>query len=87
MNWLVANHVSIDCSCNEVVSTPPTDASLKFKAVSILILPKVISAMKANKLLSQGTWSILASAVDTKEFEDSLTSKLVVRESFEFATT
>ncbi|KAA0036149.1 ty3-gypsy retrotransposon protein [Cucumis melo var. makuwa] len=36
--------------------------------------------MKASKLLSQGTWSILASVVDTREPEVSLSSELVVRE-------
>ncbi|TYK18678.1 pol protein [Cucumis melo var. makuwa] len=41
---------------------------------------KVISAMKASKLLSQGTWGILASVVDIREPEVSLSSELVVRE-------
>ncbi|KAA0051866.1 ty3-gypsy retrotransposon protein [Cucumis melo var. makuwa] len=36
--------------------------------------------MKANKLLSQGTWGILASVVDTREQEVSLSSEPVVRE-------
>ncbi|TYK23820.1 retrotransposon protein, putative, Ty3-gypsy sub-class [Cucumis melo var. makuwa] len=36
--------------------------------------------MKAGKLLSQGTWSILASVLDTREPEVSLSSKPVVRE-------
>ena len=45
-----------------------------------MVLPKVISAMKASKLLNQGTLSILASIVDTRESEVSLSSELVVRE-------
>ncbi|KAA0047688.1 ty3-gypsy retrotransposon protein [Cucumis melo var. makuwa] len=36
--------------------------------------------MKASKLLNQGTWSILASVMDTREPEISLSSKPVVRE-------
>ncbi|KAA0054785.1 pol protein [Cucumis melo var. makuwa] len=36
--------------------------------------------MRANKLLSQGTWSILASVVDTREVDVSLSSELVVRD-------
>ncbi|KAL0534051.1 hypothetical protein IC582_028328 [Cucumis melo] len=36
--------------------------------------------MKASKLLSQGTWGILASVVDTRESEVSLSSEPVVRE-------
>ncbi|TYK28616.1 ty3-gypsy retrotransposon protein [Cucumis melo var. makuwa] len=44
MDWLAANHASIDCSCKE------------------------------------GTWSILASMVDTKEVDVSLSSEPVVRD-------
>ncbi|KAL4013021.1 hypothetical protein IC575_025173 [Cucumis melo] len=40
----------------------------------------VISAMKASKLLSQGTWGILASVVDIRELEVSLSFEPVVRE-------
>ncbi|KAL0537650.1 hypothetical protein IC582_026633 [Cucumis melo] len=36
--------------------------------------------MKASKLLSKGTWGILASVVDTRESEVSLSSEQVVRE-------
>ena len=36
--------------------------------------------MKANKLLNQDTWSILASIVDTENADVSLTSELVVRD-------
>ena len=45
-----------------------------------VVLPKVISAMKAHKLLNQGNWSILASVVDVRETEIALTSEPVVRE-------
>ncbi|KAL0540235.1 hypothetical protein IC582_024468 [Cucumis melo] len=57
MDWLAANHASIDCSRKEV-----------------------ISAIRASKLLSQGTWSILASVVDTREVDVSLSSEPVVRD-------
>ncbi|KAL0561386.1 hypothetical protein IC582_001811 [Cucumis melo] len=57
MDWLAANHASIDCSRK-----------------------KVISAMRASKLLSQGTWSILASVMDTREVDISLSSEPVVRD-------
>ncbi|KAL0541244.1 hypothetical protein IC582_021286 [Cucumis melo] len=36
--------------------------------------------MRASKLLSQGTWSILASVVDTREVDVSLSSEPVVRD-------
>ncbi|TYK21768.1 pol protein [Cucumis melo var. makuwa] len=80
MDWLSANHASIDSYRNEVVFNPHSVASFKFKGVGTAVLPKVISTMKASKLLNQGTWSILASVVDTREPEVSLSSKPVVRE-------
>ncbi|XP_038887774.1 uncharacterized protein LOC120077802 [Benincasa hispida] len=54
MDWLAANHASIDCSCNEVIFNPPTGASFKFKGVGIVVLCKVISALKASRLFDQG---------------------------------
>ncbi|XP_031744623.1 uncharacterized protein LOC116405099 [Cucumis sativus] len=53
MDWLATNHASIDCSRKEVVFSPPTASSFKFKGVGTVVLPKVISAMKASKLLNQ----------------------------------
>ncbi|KAA0057672.1 pol protein [Cucumis melo var. makuwa] len=41
---------------------------------------EVISAIRASKLLSQGTWGILASVVDTREADVSLSSEPVVRD-------
>ncbi|KAL0558804.1 hypothetical protein IC582_003386 [Cucumis melo] len=80
MDWLSANHASIDCFGKEVVFNPPSGPSFKFRGAGIVYLPKVISAMKASKLLSQGTWGVLASVVDTRESEVSLSSEPVVRE-------
>ncbi|KAL0556797.1 hypothetical protein IC582_005314 [Cucumis melo] len=80
MDWLAANHVSIDCSRKEVASNPPSMVSFKFKGEGSRSLPQVISAMRASKLLSQGTWSILASVVDIREVDVSLSSEPVVRD-------
>ncbi|TYK02180.1 ty3-gypsy retrotransposon protein [Cucumis melo var. makuwa] len=80
MDWLAANHASIDCSRKEVAFNPPLMASFKFKGEGSRSLPKVISVMRASKLLSQGTWSILASMVDTSEVDVSLSSAPVVRD-------
>ncbi|KAL4025570.1 hypothetical protein IC575_013972 [Cucumis melo] len=80
MDWLAANHANIDCSRKEVAFNPPSMASFKFKGEGSRSLPHVISAMRANKLLSQGTWSILASVVDTREVDVSLSSEPVVRD-------
>ncbi|TYK28809.1 ty3-gypsy retrotransposon protein [Cucumis melo var. makuwa] len=75
-----ANHASIDCSRKEVAFNPPSMVSFKFKGEGSRSLPQVISAMRASKLLSQGTWSILASVVDTREVDVSLSSEPVVRD-------
>ncbi|KAL0553658.1 hypothetical protein IC582_007558 [Cucumis melo] len=77
---LSANYASIDCSRKEVVFNPPSVANFKFKRAGTIVLPKVISALKASKLLNQGTWGILASVVDTRKPEVSLSSEPVVRE-------
>ncbi|KAL0546184.1 hypothetical protein IC582_016090 [Cucumis melo] len=80
MDWLSANHASIDCFRKEFVFNPPSGTSFKFKGPGIVCILKVISVMKASKLLSQSTWSILASVVDTREPEVPLSSEPVVRE-------
>ncbi|KAA0056300.1 pol protein [Cucumis melo var. makuwa] len=80
MDWLAANHASIDCSRKEVTFNPPSMASFKFKGEGSRLLPQVISAIRASKLLSQGTWGILASVVDTREVDVSLSSEPVVRD-------
>ncbi|KAL0544372.1 hypothetical protein IC582_019486 [Cucumis melo] len=80
MDWLAANHVSIDCSRKEVTFNPPSMASFKFKGGGSRSLPQVISAIRASKLLSQGTWGILVSVVDTREVDVSLSSEPVVRD-------
>ncbi|KAA0051193.1 ty3-gypsy retrotransposon protein [Cucumis melo var. makuwa] len=79
MDWLSANHASIDCFRKEVVFNPPSGTNFKFKGAGIVCIPRVISSMKASKLLNQGTWSILASVVDTRELEVSLSSEPMVR--------
>ncbi|KAL0537055.1 hypothetical protein IC582_026023 [Cucumis melo] len=80
MDWLAVYHASIDCSRKEVTFNPPSMASFKFKGGGSKSLPQVISAIRASKLLSQGTWGILASVVDTREADVSLSSEPVVRD-------
>ncbi|KAL0537361.1 hypothetical protein IC582_026339 [Cucumis melo] len=80
MDWLAANHAGIDCSRKEVTFNPPSRASFKFKGEGSRSLPQVISAIRASKLLSQGTWGILASVVNTREADVSLSSEPVVRD-------
>ncbi|XP_050943682.1 uncharacterized protein LOC127150310 [Cucumis melo] len=49
----VTNYASIDCFRKEVAFNPPLMASFKFKGEGSRSLPKVISAIRASKLLSQ----------------------------------
>ncbi|KAL4037899.1 hypothetical protein IC575_001500 [Cucumis melo] len=80
MDWLAANYARIDCSHKEVAFNPPSMVIFKFKGEGSRSLPQVISAMRASNLLSQGTWSILASVVGTREVDVSLSSEPVVRD-------
>ncbi|KAL0549498.1 hypothetical protein IC582_013982 [Cucumis melo] len=80
MDWLSANHASTNCFGKEVVFNPLAGPSFKFRGAGIVCIPKVISTMRASKLLSQGTWGILASVVDTRESEVFLSFEPVVRE-------
>ncbi|KAA0049950.1 ty3-gypsy retrotransposon protein [Cucumis melo var. makuwa] len=82
VEWCFVCFYSICGGCfrKEVVFNPTSGTSFKFKGAGIVCVPKVISTMKASKLLSQGTWSILASVVDTREPEVFLSFELVVRE-------
>ncbi|TYK30801.1 pol protein [Cucumis melo var. makuwa] len=79
MDWLSANHGSIGYYHKEVIFNPLLAASFKFLGGTV-VLPKVILALKASKLLNQSTWGIFASVVDTREPEVSLSSQPVVRE-------
>ena len=80
MDWLAVNHASIDCSRKEVVFSTSIEPRFKFKGAEIVVVLKVISVTKASKLLNQSTWSILASVMDTREGEISLTTEPVVKE-------
>ncbi|KAL4038487.1 hypothetical protein IC575_002108 [Cucumis melo] len=63
MDWLAANHASIDCSRKEVTFNPPSMASFKFKGGGSKSLPQVISAIGPEPPVVLG---ILASVVDTR---------------------
>ncbi|KAA0066994.1 Transposon Ty3-G Gag-Pol polyprotein [Cucumis melo var. makuwa] len=53
IDWLSANHAIIDYSRKEVVFSPHSAASFKYKGAGTVILPKVISNRKASKLFNQ----------------------------------
>ena len=71
MDWLAANHINIDCYKKEVVFTSPSKARFKFKGTCFGTMPKVISMMKAKKLVQHGAWAVLANTVNTKKGRNS----------------
>ena len=61
MKWLAKNHAFIDCFNKEVVLRPPGQPSFKFKGTRVEMVPEIVLALKARKMLSQGAWGILVS--------------------------
>ncbi|KAA0050730.1 pol protein [Cucumis melo var. makuwa] len=53
MDWLFANHASLECFHKEVVFNPPFEASFKYNGTGTMVLLQVISVMKTIKLLNQ----------------------------------
>ena len=80
MEWLAKNHASIDCFNKEVVFRPPGQPSFKFKGTREGTVSRIVSALKARKMLSQGAWRILAHVVELGRIEASINSVPVVRE-------
>ena len=54
MEWLAQNHASINCFNKEVVFRSPGQASFKFMGTREGTLSRIVSALKARKMLSQG---------------------------------
>ncbi|KAL4013006.1 hypothetical protein IC575_025158 [Cucumis melo] len=76
MDWLAANHASIDCSRKEVTLNPPRWPLLNLREKGQGRC-SVISPSAAKLLVVLG---ILASVVDTREADVSLSSEPVVRD-------
>ena len=66
IDWLAENCASIDCRKKEVVFSPPARPSFKFNRTSTRTTPKVVSVMKAKRLVQQGSWTIFACSVDVR---------------------
>ncbi|XP_038875005.1 uncharacterized protein LOC120067526 [Benincasa hispida] len=79
MDWLVANHAIIDFSCKEVIFNPLIGANFKFKGVGTVVLSKVNLTLKANRLFDQGAEGFMASVVDPREAEVTLTSEPTIK--------
>ena len=80
MEWLAKNHASIDCFNKKVVFRLPSQSSFKFKGTKVGTVSRIVSTLKARKMLSQGAWGILAHVVELGRTEASINSMPVVRE-------
>ena len=80
MDWLAAYHASVDCFRKEVVFRPLGEPEFQFKGSRIHVLPRVISALRAKRLLRKGCQGYLAYVVDNKKEVLKLDDILIVRE-------
>ena len=80
MDWLAENRASIGCHKKEVKFSPPIAPTFKFRGTSTEITPKVVSMIKAKRLVQQGGWAILACAVDVRGKEKTLENVPIVNE-------
>ena len=80
MDWLAENFASIDCHKKEVIFTPPNGLTFKFKGTSTGTTPKIISMIKARRLIQQEGWTFLACAVNTKGKEKPIDTVPIVNE-------
>ena len=83
MDWLAENHATIDCRTKEVIFSLLSGPSFKFKGTCTKTTPKVVSMMKAERLVQQGGWAILACVVDVTGKEKTLDIVLVVNKFFD----
>ena len=61
MDWLVANHASINCVSKSVTLRPPNLAEVSFQGKGIVPPPYLISSIKAYKLIQKGCRGYLCS--------------------------
>ena len=80
MKWLAKNHPCIDFFNKVVVIRPPSQPSFKFKRTRVEMVLKIVSVLKARKMLPQGAWGILAHVELLGRTEASINSVPIVRE-------
>ena len=80
MNLLAVNYACIDCHSGEVLFQPPSGDSFRFKGTKSQNIPKVISAVKAKRLMNQGAWGLLTSVVDVRYTNGDISTVPIVNE-------
>ena len=76
----MAYHASVDCFRKEVVFRPLGESEFQFKGSRMHALPRVISTLRAKRLLRKGCQGYLAHVVDTRKKLLKLDGIPVVRE-------
>ena len=61
MDWLAANHASINCVTKNVTLKTPSQAEVIFQGKGVVHPPYLISSMKAYKLIQKGCKGYLCS--------------------------
>ena len=67
MDWLAAYHASVDCFRKEVLFRPLGELEFRLKGSRMHALPRVISALRAKRLLRKGCQGYLVHVVDTRK--------------------
>ncbi|KAD6119182.1 hypothetical protein E3N88_10453 [Mikania micrantha] len=80
MDWLTRHHVTIDCHSRRVVFGDFHHPDLVYQGIQPHKSLKIISTLKAQKLISHGCVGFLASIIDTSVGEASIDSHPVVCE-------
>ena len=80
IGWLAENHAIIDCRSREVIFRPPNEQSFKFKGVDSRSTPRIISTLKARKIIGHGAWALLASVMDMRKGTSSMMNVPIVQE-------
>ena len=77
---MAAYHASVDCFRKEVVFRPLREPEFWFKGSRMHALPRVISALRAKRLLRKGCHGYLAYVVETRKKVLKLDDIPVIRE-------
>ena len=80
MDWLAENHAIINCRAREVIFRRPNEESFKFKGVDSRSIPRIISTLKARKIVGHGAWALLANVMDSRKDTRSMMNVPVVQE-------
>ncbi|GAV83479.1 RVP_2 domain-containing protein [Cephalotus follicularis] len=80
MDWLLANHASVDCFKKEVRFSIPEQLGFVFRSMGVSEPLKIISSMQAKRLLEKGCEGYLSYVTDTDKENSKIEELHVVKE-------